>query len=148
MTVDLQTLSDEREIERLCLVYAQALDNKQWERMRDVFTTDAVARYQGVGECNGVDEIIKLCSAGMDYLDRSQHLLSNFVIDVEGDSATSACYLQAQHVREGTAGGENFIMAGRYRDQLVRQPEGWRITQRELDIWWTEGNQAVVTPEG
>ena len=144
MTKDLQGLLDERDIMRTCLNYARALDGKQWDSLRDCFTPDAVAVYQGVGECHGVEEIIALCSSGMDFIDRTQHILSNFLVDVEGDAATSACYLQAQHVRDDLPGGSNFIMAGRYRDQFVRRPEGWRIARRELDIWWTEGNHAVI----
>jgi SnoaL-like domain len=74
----------------------------------------------------------------------SQHLISNVVVRLDGDRAESSCYLQAQHVRTGTAGGDNFIIAGRYDDQLVRGPDGWRIRERRLAVLWTDGNPAVA----
>jgi hypothetical protein len=149
MTVDLDMarIVDEQAIVNVCLRYGQALDQKDWEALRDCFVSDAVAEYEGIGACHGVDEIIALVRNGLQVLDRSQHLLTNFLIEVDGDRATSACYLQAQHVRSGTPGGSNFIIAGRYTDDVVRRPEGWRIALRRLEIWWTDGNQAVIAQE-
>ena len=63
---------------------------------------------------------------------------------LDGDRARSTCYLQAQHVGTGTEGGDHFIIAGRYDDELVRTPDGWRIRDRRLDIVWTSGNPAVL----
>ena len=70
-------------------------------------------------------------------LSATQHLISNVVVRLDGDRAESSCYLQAQHVKTGTAGGDNFIIAGRYDDQLVRTPDGWRIRERRLQAMWT-----------
>jgi hypothetical protein len=39
------------------------------------------------------------------------------------------------------------MIAGRYEDQLVRTPAGWRIHHRVLTVMWREGNLAVVRPE-
>jgi hypothetical protein len=52
--------------------------------------------------------------------------------------------LHAQHVLPGTTGGEQFIVAGRYLDKLVRTEDGWRIAERTLDAMWTAGNAAVI----
>jgi hypothetical protein len=62
----------------------------------------------------------------------------------DGHEATSQCYLQAQHVRAGTPGGDTFVVVGRYSDELVRTEDGWRIAVRWLETWWTSGNQAVL----
>ena len=58
--------------------------------------------------------------------------------------ARSECYLQAQHVRLGTPGGDTTIVAGTYADRLQRQPDGWKITHRRLTVTWTDGNSAVL----
>ena len=63
---------------------------------------------------------------------------------LDGDEADSVCYLQAQHVRPGTMGGDTLIVAGRYLDRFVRTADGWRIAQRRLEIGWTDGNPAVL----
>ena len=70
--------------------------------------------------------------------------MSNHQVAIDGDAATCRCYFQAQHVRHGTEGGDNFIIAGRYEDRLVRTAGGWRIEHRVLTVDWTEGNPSVV----
>jgi len=42
-------------------------------------------------------------------------------------------------VRVKDAGGDNFIIAGRYEDELLRTPDGWRISFRRLVVMWTQG---------
>jgi len=44
----------------------------------------------------------------------------------------------------GTEGGDNYIMAGRYIDKLIRVGDEWRITERQLMLDWTEGNNQVL----
>ena len=66
------------------------------------------------------------------------------VAEVDGDTARSVCYFQAQHVRAGTAGGERYIIAGRYADTLARTADGWKITERIQAYLWRDGNRAVV----
>lgn len=140
----LQLLLDDRDVVRLCHRYAAALDDRDWDRLRTCFLPDAVAVYDGIGECAGYEAIEQLCRSALLPLSRTQHLIGNVVVDVDGDGATSSCYLQAQHVREGTPGGDTYVIAGRYTDRVVRTPDGWRLAHRRLETWWTGGNPAVV----
>jgi hypothetical protein len=82
----------------------------------------------------------------LEPLAASQHLLGNFEVTVAADeaTATATCYFQAQHVKPGTAGGDNYIVAGTYTDRHVRTPDGRRIAHRRLEVTWTEGNPAVL----
>lgn len=144
MEPTLQALVDEAAIREVCTRYATALDDRNWELLSTCFTKDAVTVYEGIGECTGYDAIEELCRNSLIPLSRTQHLLGNFASEVDGDKATAQCYLQAQHVREGTEGGDKFILAGRYTDRLVRSEDGWRISWRRLETWWTDGNPAVI----
>jgi hypothetical protein len=40
----------------------------------------------------------------------------------------------------------NYVIAGRYEDELVRTADGWRVSFRRLVVVWTDGNLAVVRP--
>lgn len=144
MDAIVQLLLDEREITKLCHRYATALDSKDWALLRTCFLETAVADYEGIGECAGYDAIEALCRSALEPLTRTQHLIGNVYVVVDGREATCQCYLQAQHVKEGTAGGDLFVLAGRYSDALVRTDDGWRIAHRTLATWWTDGNPAVV----
>lgn len=147
MSTDLMALLDEKAIVDVTIRYATALDTKDWQRLRECFTPDAVARYGVIADCAGVDAIIEQVSGGMDYLAQTQHILTNHVVLLDGDSATCVCYLQAQHLRDNAKPSWNFIMAGQYSDSLVRTRDGWRISERALELWWTSGDPAVIAQD-
>lgn len=139
------SLTDRHDIIDLTIAYCWALDTGQWEDLRQVFLPDARAILGG-SDLDGIEAIIARVKAALTPLDDSQHMVSTHQIHVDGDKATSRCYLHAQHVRHGAVGGPNFIIAGRYEDELVRTPQGWRISYRALIPMWREGNAAVVRP--
>jgi hypothetical protein len=139
----LAALLDEKAIIDLTVAYCWALDSRRFEDLRAVFVQKATANLAGT-ESDGIEAIIQRCSAALTPLDVSQHMVSTHQIEIKRDIATCRCYLQAQHVKRGTEGGSNFILAGRYEDELIRTPVGWRITRRTLVTMWTAGNPAVI----
>jgi 3-phenylpropionate/cinnamic acid dioxygenase small subunit len=142
----LQALADRAEIVDVGVRYARALDQRDWDLLRSCFVPDATFDYDGIDPFHGIDALIAVCRGALDALDASQHLLGNHAVEVDGDEARSECYLQAQHIRSGTPGGDAYIVAGTYRDRLRRGPDGWKITDRRLAVSWTDGNRAVLEP--
>ena len=143
MSDALQHIQDRQEIVDLTIAYGWLLDHGPREGLREVFTEDAVAIYVGEPH-NGVGEIIAKVESALGRLSISQHLVANQQVEIEGDTAICRCYVQAQHTLRGAEGGENFIMAGHYVDDVVRTADGWRIARRVLTIDWTEGNPSVT----
>jgi 3-phenylpropionate/cinnamic acid dioxygenase small subunit len=135
---------DHQMIADLCVRYAFALDNRDWAALRECFTPNVTSVYHGVGALEGYDAIETLCRGALEQLDASQHLLGNHLVEVDGDAARATCYFQAEHVRSGTPGGDNFTVAGRYDDRLVRVGEGWKIAHRQQTVQWMNGNSAVL----
>jgi ketosteroid isomerase-like protein len=135
--------ADEAAIIRLTHDYCWALDSGDYDALRQVFTPDCMARLGG--NQSNVDEVIARVSAALGPLDDSQHMVSTHQIRrwVDG-TVTGRCYLHAQHILAGVAGGDQYIVAGRYEDRYVRTDEGWRIAERELVVMWTAGNRDVV----
>lgn len=125
--------------------YCWALDRNVWDELDDVFLPDATA-VLGTRSAANRDEIKQICSNALTKLDDSQHIVATHQIRVDGDSATSKCYLHAQHIRRDAAGGPHYVVAGRYEDDFVRTVDGWRIKNRTLTVMWTEGSTAVVRP--
>ena len=72
-------------------------------------------------------------------------IITNLVIEVDGDTARSRCYFHAPMGRNAPDGGQYIITnAGRYLDKLVRTADGWRIVERFCDQTIMQGN----LPEG
>lgn len=144
--MNVQELSDRQEIAEVLYRYGHALDRRDWEMLREqVFAPDAVADFLAHGIKNGIEEITDLIAGVLTGLDVSQHLIATPIIDLDGDRATSRCYLHAQHVFEGAPGGDQFIVAGTYIDELERRENGWRIVKRGLEASWVAGNPEVFT---
>lgn len=131
-------LDDHRAIIELTAVYCFALDEKDFEKLRDVFLPDASAQL-GSSSQDGVDEIIDRISGTLDRFDGSQHMVGTHQVEIDGDTATCRCYLQAQHMRPAGEEPPLLTVGGRYEDRLVRTPEGWRIAHRTLTSMWRSG---------
>ena len=143
MTDQLQALLDRQAIVDLTIAYGWVLDHGPRTDLDQVFTADAVAVYGGE-EFVGRDAIVDKVEDALGHLTVSQHIVTNQQVEITGDTATCRCYLHAQHTKRGTEGGDNWIVAGRYIDELRRTADGWRITHRTLTVDWTEGNPAVT----
>jgi len=145
MEENLKLLIDRQEICDLLNRYCSSLDDRDWARLATCFTPDAIGLYgEEAGRKDGYPAIEQLCRTALEPLDSSQHLTGNHEIVISGDKAYARCYLQAQHTRAGTPGGDNLTLGGTYRDEIVRTPEGWRIRRRELHILWQAGNPDVL----
>lgn len=138
-----QRLTDQQEIADLCVRYTIALDTKDWALLESCFAPSPVFVHPG-GRLEGFPAILERTKAALTPLTATQHLLGNIVVKVDGDTARSMCYFQAQHVRAGTPGGETYIIAGSYADALSRAAGGWKITERVQAYIWRDGNRAVV----
>jgi len=71
--------------------------------------------------------------------DRRQHQTTNFEITVNGDEASSRAQVRAIH----TIGSDVWLAHGTCYHQLVRTPEGWRITYQRADLVHQEGAHLV-----
>ena len=136
-----QELSDRFEIQDLVFHYADLIDTKQIDRLRDeVFTEDAHIDYGVMGGSVGdVDATLEfLNSALTDALfPNSQHLNANVQIKVGVDSATGRvmCFNPMEMV---VADSENqtYFLGLWYVDEYRRTTRGWRISRREEVKSW------------
>lgn len=86
--------------------YCLALDTKDWDRLANAFTDDADADYGQLGPTlTGGAAIAADLRSIVEPLDTTFHLVGNFLIDIDGDRATSTTYLFAQHVFHEAVGG-------------------------------------------
>jgi ketosteroid isomerase-like protein len=134
-----------QEIAEVLFRYGYALDERDWDRLERCFTPDAAFHHSG-GSVFGAEEIRAGLRTALGSLSVSQHLIGSVsvVVAADGQTATSTCYVQAQHVRAGAEGGKHLLLGGRYADRLVHTEDGWRIADRALRVMWSAGNEAVL----
>ncbi len=133
--------ADVIEIQQVLARYVIAIDTLQPELMRACFTDDAVLDLSGVG-AKTVDEYVKLCTESLPGFSATQHHLGLPAIHVDGDRASSRCYFMAQHIKNEFKPSW-FMIGGWYEDDLIRQPQGWRIAKRRGVSIWGEGNPEI-----
>lgn len=140
MTVmDTDRWFDEKEIVALTVRYAWSLDNRRFDDLEQVFAPDGVADYGHLGVHTGLDAIKAVNAGALARFDRTQHIVSNNQVSIDGDTATGRCYLHAQHVTRLPGGEHLYTVAGSYLDRYRRTDAGWRIAHRALRVTWTEG---------
>lgn len=140
-------LLDEREIVRGLSRFARILDNKQWDRLGDVFATDISFDYGTGQDEHGMAALTVNMRRFLDTCGGTQHLIGSIMVDLDGNRATSRAYVQARHQRGDDAVGPIFDSNGEYVDQWEKRSEGWRIIRRDA-IWAAQsGDPAIIYGE-
>lgn len=140
-----QIQEDRWQIQQLLASYCETADKHDWDAMDQVFTADTVGIYNGME----VVSLALLVSQGKknmtrDTVARTQHNVTNFRIDVDGDKATCTTNYYAVHYGAGQFKDQLYSMWGEYRDKLVRTANGWRIARRDYTTFFTEGDNRMV----
>ena len=138
-----QDLRDRDEIVSVTYKYALALDTRDWALLNSCFTPDATADFGVWGKALGIEQIIAAARPVMEGMERTQHIIANHLITLNGDEADCICYLAAEHLLTAAAGSSTSTTRGLYRDRFVRTPGGWRIAARKLEVTWREGNIGI-----
>jgi SnoaL-like domain len=156
MTATWQELADRLDITDTVTRYSYGIDQRIWSEWDQAFTSDAVIDFSfwGIEACRPA-QLRERFSSGDAARISGQHLLSNQLIWIDGDTARSHVEFTmttlarsddpAQAIRN--SGG------GWYEDELVRTSAGWRIRRRRgLGKWHVQDTiawnaaQTAVTP--
>jgi hypothetical protein len=124
--------------------YFTAIDRRDFALLRQVFTTDVDAVFEGTQVAGGLDRLLAFVTGTSDIrlpvdvidLQLSMHFIGNHVASVSGDVAQSETYALA-HLVDRPMGKPRLRTRGlRYVDELLRTDHGWRIRRREHLCDW------------
>jgi hypothetical protein len=128
--LSLQEISDRMEITDLMIRYSHAVDTRQWDQLRKIFTPDAVIDYTAMGgPRGGVEDTIAFLSTTMAHFPAFQHLLANSAIVLDGDTAHARTMCHNPMALPGENGRMMFCGLW-YLDRFVRLAGAWRIAER------------------
>ena len=137
MTLSIQEISDRLEIQDLVFHYADVIDRKDFDALRDVFTEDAHIDYSEMGGAVGNrEEIISFLKEVMGRFPNYQHLNANVQIFLDGDTASGRILCFNPMEIGGGSGTQTFMMGLWYVDGYVRTADGWRIKRRVEEKSW------------
>ena len=137
-------LLQEARIRQVLIRYATVIDERKPAGLVDVFTPEGIAEYRGLGSYRGRQAIMDVVESFLGAIGRTQHMVTNFRIAINGGEASAKCYLQATHAGSGVHEGKTMTVWGEYTDKLKLCPEGWRITHRELVAFHVAGDIGVA----
>ncbi|KAL9583853.1 MAG: hypothetical protein Q9212_002471 [Teloschistes hypoglaucus] len=138
-------------IHNVLALFNLALDSKNFEALRDVYTTDIKARVARV-PTNDIDSLIRFYNGtalGDVVTQHTAHTI--FVYDLQRESAKSISYANALYfskVQEGQIFARDVdTFYERYDDVWQRQKDGrWLIKERSINIYAQVGNSSLVPP--
>jgi hypothetical protein len=129
------TSTDDRlDIMAVLARYARGIDRCHLPTLEGVWAAGAVADF-GSGETDA-RVWSQSTVAALGAMLRTQHLLGQMLIEVDGDTASAETYCHAYHEVAGPDGPIEIVVGGRYLDRLVRTTAGWRIAHRRYVMDW------------
>jgi hypothetical protein len=145
LTVD--TLIDRAEISDVVLRYATAVDTRDWALYESIFTEELTvdfSSWSGDPEITmPVSEWVGAVRKTLSGFDATQHLSSNHVITLSGETATCVSYMVARH--HLIEDGERLMhsIGGYYTNRLIKRAGGWKITHCTLKVTWEMGDRRL-----
>ncbi len=120
---------------KLVLRMARAIDRCDAELLKSLFHPDATDDH-GLFSGTATD-FVPWVMGVLGGMVRTQHLIGNVLIEVDGDEARGESYFLAHHVLPGESGEQTMVAAGRYLDRFARRDGQWRITRRHAVYDWS-----------
>ncbi len=129
MTMSIEDLLAERSIYRNMVAFSRAMDERDWDAFTELTSEDLTAN-MGQGELTGRGTIVAFIRSFLDNCGPTQHMLSNVIIDVDGDTAKSSAYVRDMHIGSGDKSDLTFYTLGRYYDDWQKIDNDWRMVRR------------------
>ncbi len=107
--------------------YGDAIDDRNWDRLREIFTDDAVFDLTGVGarRLEGIDDIVHFMNVEASH--PKTHMMTNIYVDEQDENVI-------MNFRIVALLGKGLVGTASYYDRVVKTDQGWRVQHRECMI--------------
>ena len=142
-------MSEADQVRRTLYTYCRTLDERDLDALMNlVYLADAVDDRQRGEPLSGHGQIRAYFERAFEQVAATAHLLSNIEVTIDGERASAYSRVTAYHWLHGTdpVRAADFVLLGSYDDELVRTPDGWRISRRVVGALGPSGLVAGQLP--
>lgn len=141
-----ELLADRLAISDVVITYATAVDTRDWDLLRSIFTERVFFDFRSfdpdlLGEI-GVDELVARAMVNAKF-EATHHMSTNHRHEIDGDRATCVSYMQAGHFLKRPDGDYHCTLHGYYTNTLTRTSDGWKISRYALTVTGQVGDPRV-----
>ncbi len=139
-------MSTTEEITRVLNGFGLHTDTHRWDRLEALFapevTVDYTSLFGGSPQKQKAADLVAAWQKLIPQFTCAQHLITNHLIDVDGDSAFAETQVAALHtmVEPALAGKDAWTVGGRYEFRLKRLGGAWKIEAVKLIATRQSGN--------
>ncbi|MEU4227822.1 nuclear transport factor 2 family protein [Nonomuraea sp. NPDC026600] len=123
------TTEQRQEITDLYARYSHAFDECRADELAALFTEDGVFAREGAAPVAGRESLAALVRAAAERAPGMRHVVSNVLVEAAAGGAVGRAYVVALVVGDTDLRLATF---GRYDDEFVPTPEGWRLRVRRF----------------
>lgn len=131
----LAIVADKLECTELVTRVSRAIDRCDAISLKALFHPDATDDH-GIF-VGSAEEFIDWVMPVLATMKRTQHIIGQVLIEVDGDHAAGESYFIAHHAMSGPDGDVFMIAAGRYLDRFERRDGCWKISHRHAVYDWS-----------
>ena len=139
-------IADELAVQRVPTEIEIAVDRKDWERARSFFVDEIRVDFSSLSGAPPAtipaDGLIAAWSANLGPQKQSHHQRGHGLVTLDGDRATVYSQGYAWNRMEGN-GDPLWEVWGNYTHELLRTPQGWKVTAMTFEMTHQRGNDWV-----
>ena len=129
--------------------YAAGVDTRDWAMYRSVFADEVEFDFSGyepgrVPVTMAADDWVAGVRPLFGGLAATQHMMSNPLAELDGDSAQIMMYVRAHHVLDPGDPEAYYTVGGYYQNGLVRAGGLWKLVRVKLTVTWSLGHPAIM----
>jgi uncharacterized protein (TIGR02246 family) len=131
---DIDWLVDRTKIRELTARYGRCFDDGDAENFAATFVEDGSMEVNGSPVATGRRELAAMCT---NTPWGTMHVTVDPTIEIDGDTAVQEVTILVVQRAKSMKDQSKVVGSGRYSDELVRTPDGWRFSRRTvvLDGW-------------
>ncbi len=142
---------DRGDLTQLIYRFYDTMEARQFDKLTAVLAEGVVVSSGGMGTTEGRDKVIAQSAEAAKHEDRAQHVVTNVLVDVNGDKAKVSAFVDqligSSTTPKGKVAPEPMMtISSRMRYEATHTADGWRISRIEGDVLWA--TQAQAAPAG